>query len=104
MIYTGTGVAEFINVNDRGGLYSVEMAKMPDRSTFVVCCDYDEDWGYELYMENNSVYEMVKLNIMNEIFECDTMYELLTSLSALFEDGFADILVDEECERGCNCE
>ena len=102
MIYSGTGVAEFINVNDRGKDYIIMLDKMPDKSTFVVLCDYDDNWGYEFYMENNTSYEQVKFNIMSEIFECETMYELLTHLSEIFEDGFADIIVEAECE--CNCE
>ena len=104
MVYTGTGMAEFINVNDNGNHYSIEMAKMPNDNTFAVICDYDENWGYEFYMENNSDYEKVKFNIMEAIFECESMDELIKELSEVFEDGFADILVESNCSCGSNCE
>lgn len=104
MIYNGTGVAEFINVNDRGKHYNIEMAKMPNKSTFVICSDYDDDWGYEFYMENNSDYEKIKFHVMKYVVECNAMYEVLTNLSKLLEDGFADIIVEEEFECECNCE
>jgi hypothetical protein len=46
---------------------------------------------------------------MEAIFECDTMDELMENLSEVFEDGFADILVNEEhccgeCCGECECE
>lgn len=102
MIYIGTDVAEVISVNDRNKEYCIEIVKMSNTPTFVVCSDYDDDWGYEFYIGNDSEYERVKFCIMNEIFRCNTMYELLTSLTELFEDCFVDIIVEEECE--CNCE
>lgn len=104
MIYTGTGVAEFINVNDGNEIWSVELAKMPDKPTFVVCCDYDDDWGYEFYMENNSDYERIKYCVMEALWECDDMEELLDTLSDIFEDGFADIIVEHECDCETGCE
>ena len=103
MIYTGTGMAEFINVHDGNRNYTIELAKMPNEPTFVVMCDYDDDWGYEFYMENNSDYERIKYSVMDALWECDSMDELLDVLSEVFEDGFADILVEDECdcETGC---
>ncbi len=108
MVYNGTGLAEFIMIrpmDEMDKVYQIELAKMPGEPTFVVVCDYDEDWGYEFYLENNSDYERIKFNIMNAIFECDNMEELLGVLSEIFEDGFEDILVDDcDCDGSCeNC-
>ena len=105
MIYTGTGIAEFIQVNDDGEIFGIELVKMPDEPTFIVCSDYDDDWSYEFTLENNSDYERVKFNIMDAIFECNTMDELIGYLSNVFEDGFADILVyNDDCDCDGNCE
>lgn len=106
MVYSGTGAAEFIVVRPMDELdkeYGIELVKMPDGPTFVVACDYDDDWGYEFFLENNSDYERVKFCIMEAIFECDTMYELLDVLSEVFEDGFEDILVEDDCDATCDC-
>ena len=104
MIYTGTSVAEFININDNGRTYFIEMAKMFDEPIFMVCSDYDENWFYEFYMENNSDYERVKFNIMSAIFECENMDGVIKTLNEVFEDGFSDILVKYECDCDGSCE
>lgn len=106
MFYVGTSAAEFINVNDSGNEYVISMVKMHDKSTFVVCSDYDDDWSYEFYMDNSSDYESVKYFIMDYIFQLDTMSKLLNGLSELFEGSFSGMLVEYEHEchcEGCNC-
>ena len=39
---------------------------------------------------------------MANIFECENMDELLTCLSEVFEDNFADIILDHYSERECD--
>lgn len=86
--------------DDGTEMHFIEMTKQADMPIFSVSCCCDEDWYYEFYMENNTDYERVKFNILSAIFECEDMDSLMRVLSETFEDGFADILIKDEC----NCE
>ena len=109
MVYHGTDLVEVIKVNPIDKLsetHYISLIKSADKPMFHVTCCCDEDWGYEFYMLNNSDYERIKFSIMEEVFECDTMDELMENLSEIFEDGFEDIIVNEECCccGECECE
>ena len=105
MVYHGTYVVERIAVRLMSSLnetHFIDLVKDADAPVFYATCCCNEDWFYEFSMSNNSDYERIKHNIMETIFECDTMEELLNTLSEIFEDGFANILVKDECN--CDCE
>lgn len=107
MVYHGTYSKEIIAVRPMDWLnetHFIELVRSADEPTFWVTCCCDEDWFYEFYLESNSDYERVKFNIMEQIFKCDTMDELLGTLSEIFEDGFESILVEHECDATCDCE
>lgn len=112
MVYHGTDLVEVINVHPIDELsetHCISLVKSADNAKFYVNCCCDEDWVYEFYMLNNSDYERIKFSIMEAIFECDTMDELMERLSDIFEDGFEDIMVNEEhccgeCCGECECE
>ena len=117
MVFNGVDNVEIINVhpmNDLNETHYISMVKKANEPVFYVTCCCNSDWYYEFYLENNSDYERVKFNVMEAIFECDTMEELLCYLSEVFEDGFSDILVEDvaelqtgeiECDQDCaNCE
>ena len=104
MVYYGTDVVEVIRFNPMNNLnetHYISMTKSADDVTFRVetCCD--PNWCYEFYLLNNSDYERVKFNIMNAVFECDTVGQLIVTLEEIFEDGFEDILVKECCDECC---
>lgn len=103
MKYCGTYATERIAISVPGdeAMHFIEMTKSGSEPTFWVNCCCDENWSYEFVMEDNSSYERVKFNIMQSIFECDTMEELLDMLSEIFEDGFEDILVNDTCNGDC---
>lgn len=105
MVFCGTGNVERIFVHPMNKLnesHYIDIVTSKDDPTFFVTCCCDEDWGYE-FEYNKSDYERVKFNIMEMIFECDTMDELLDVLSEVFEDGFETI--DDECDGDCHhCE
>ena len=103
MVYKGSDLVEIIQVHPMDELdetHFINMVKPADSATFYVTCCCDEEWIYEFYLNNNSDYERVKFNIMEAIFDCMTMNELLKTLSEVFEDGFSDMMV----EIDCNCE
>lgn len=105
MIYQGTDVVEIIAINpmnDMNETHYINMVKSGTGPVFYVTCCCNSDWYYEFVMENNSDYEIVKFNIMETIFECDTMNELLCALSKVFEEGFGDILIEDKCECACD--
>lgn len=105
MVYCGTGNVERIFVHPMNNLnesHYIDIVTNKDDPTFFVTCCCDEDWVYE-FEYNKSDYERVKFNIMEMIFECDTMDELLDALSEVFEDGFE--IIDDECDGDCqHCE
>ena len=108
MIYKGTYDVEIIEVtpmDDLSEAHYIQMQKSRDDATFSVTCCCDEDWCYE-FEYNKSDYERVKFNVMECIFECETMDELLDTLSEVFEDGFEPLDRDVvECDGDCeNCE
>lgn len=108
MIYNGTYTSEAIEFRTIGlpdDFHWIEMTKSADEPTFFVTCCCDPDWHYKFLMENNSDYERVKMAIMNAIFDCENPDELLDELSEIFEDGFTDILIeDDDCDGDCdNC-
>lgn len=106
MVYRGTYTTErlmFHNESDPNEVHFIALTKSADAPTFYVTCCCDEEWGYEFYIENNSDYERVKFNIMEAMFDCESMTELLDELSEIFEDGFEGLLVCDCCD--CfNCE
>ena len=106
MMYRGSSFVEMIAFCPAGepqNTHYIEMRKGDGMFTVSYCCD--PDWCYGFYMDNQSDYERVKFNIMDAIFECEDTEELLDNLNEVFQDGFADILIDDEYNNDCeNCE
>ena len=106
MIYHGTEVVESIAVRpmeDMDVKHYINMVKMSDEARFYVDCCCNPDWFYDFKMENNSDYERIKFCIMENIFKCETMDELLYTLGEAFEAGFDDILIKDVCECNGDC-
>ena len=108
MIYCRTINVERIAVHpmdDMENTQFVELTKYGDEPIFSVWVDDGkEEWYWEFDMSYPSDYETVKLNILEAVFECDTMFELVEMLDAIFNDGFETILIKDGCEgcSGCN--
>ena len=100
MVYHGTSVHEMIQFQAIGDpdFHFIEMIKSADEPTFSVICCCEPEWYYEFYMENNSDYERVKMTIMDEVFDCQDVEELLDELNDIFEEMFEDILVEDDCD------
>ena len=107
MVYHGTSMSEsilFHPIGNHNQVHFVEITKAATKPTFFVTCCCDEEWFYEFYMDNNSDYERVKMAIMEAIVDCDSVYDLMDELSEIFEDGFTDILVEDDCDDDCGCD
>lgn len=112
MIYCQTTNVERIAVhplNNINDTQYVELIKCGDTPLFAVWAnDGEDDWFWEFKMLNPSDYERVKMNVFDAIFACDTMFELVEALNAIFENYFANILIADECgnyDDGCdNCD
>lgn len=99
MVYRGSSFIEMIAMCPEGAseeTHFIEMQKGDSMFQVTYCCD--PDWCYRFYFNSQSDYERVKFNVMNQIFECDDTEELLGKLSYIFEDEFADILI-EDCNE-----
>lgn len=106
MLYHGTNKTETIWIgpeNDLKEMHCIELIKSDDEPVFCVTACCNEDWMWAFYMDGVSNYEMVKHTIIDEVFECDDMGELLDTLDAIFADEFEDILVKDECECDGSC-
>ena len=104
MVYYGTLVSEkilFHYAGDFEDMHYIEMGKSIDEPVFYVSCCCDPHWFYEFKMESNSDYERVKYCIMETIFECDEMDELLDVLGDRLNDGFYCLLNEHECDGCC---
>ena len=104
MRYCGTCAIERIMVNPMNDLHEVhfiELEKAANEPMLYVTCCCAEDWVYIFSLEDPSDYERIKFNIMQTMFECETMEELLDGLSELFEDGFEELLIKDECDGSC---
>ena len=106
MVYCGTSMTETIWVSPANKLeevHYIELHKADDHPVFYVttCCNPDWIWAFQLDASSN--YEMVKFAIMEAAFECCCIDNLLNTLDSIFEEEFADILVDEDNDE-CDCE
>lgn len=109
MVYCATEMTEHIYMhyeNDASEVHRISLTKSGEEPVFCVeCCCYD-DWYWLFYMDNVSNYEMIKHAIMDAMFECDDIDEVIDELDAQFEEIFGDIVVwndrDECCCENCN--
>ena len=97
MMYRGSSFVEMIAFCPAGEIENtqfIEMRKMD--GVFTVGYSCDPDWEYAFYMNDISNYERVRFNIMEQIFKNESIDELLDNLSYVFEEGFADILIEDD--------
>lgn len=108
MIYCKTNKVEQIAVHPLDNInttHYVELIQYGDAPMFAVWMgDSEGEWIWEFETLTPSDYERVKMNIFDAIFECDTMLELAEAFDAIFREGFADILIVDECDECEGCE
>lgn len=109
MVYNGTCKTEtiwFSTEDDFDELHYIELHRADDESVFYVttCCNDEWIWAFNLCVPSN--YDMIKFVVMDEIFECCCMSNLLETLDEIFTEEFMDIVVQntEECECNVCCE
>ena len=114
MIYRGTDFTERINMSPMDRMNSTQWIEMrrfaaSHKLEVFLCDDYGNRrkvWSWWFNLDKPMTYEQIKHNIMENMFECDTMEELAETLDDVFNDGFADVLFDydESEEDECNCD
>ena len=102
MIYCGTGAFEriFMHDNDLEETHWIDMTMHAEDAVFAVTCCCDDSWEWNFYY-GKSDYDRIKFTIMNAIFECNDVDELLDVLDEIFAEDFCDIVVEEECDGCC---
>lgn len=107
MIFCGNGTMERLFVHpmdDINEQHYIDLTMSKDDASFLVSCCCDDEWFYE-FEYNKSDYERIKFNIMETIFESDTMEELIDVLDDIFLDGFGELIVecsaDDYCDGEC---
>lgn len=107
MIYRGTYKSEKITFNPEDMMCedcAVELCKSAEDGSFCVMLDCGEyDWVWEFVTDSASDYERIKFTIMEVMFEAETIDEFAGTLDDIFTDGFADILVEDECDKCYGC-
>ena len=103
MIYYGTDKIEvvYFYLNDESQRHFITMEQDSDENIFYVrtCCNVDWEWKFEYTTSN---YEMIKHAILDAIFDSEDMHDLLYILDEIFEEGFNEIVIFDECD--CDCE
>ena len=106
MIFCGNGTMERLfvhSMDDINEQHYIDLTMSKDDASFLVSCCCDDEWFYE-FEYNKSDYERIKFNIMNAIFECDTMEELIDVLDDIFLDGFEELIIECSADDYCDCE
>lgn len=108
MVYHGSSFAEVIlmhTFDNPQEKYFIELTRLDDKPVMNVDCIVGDQiyfWAFDI--SRISDYERIKFNILDAVFECDTIGELMETLQEVFTDGFADIMIDnnhDECNIAC---
>jgi hypothetical protein len=106
MMYHGTSNTETIwfgPENDIEEVHYIELYKADDEQVFYVTTCCNDDWVWAFKMDASANYEMIKFTILDEMFDCCCINNLLDTLDAIFAEDFADILVEDKDEDACEC-
>lgn len=106
MIYYGNNCTENIIMcnNDEDDMHCISLTMGVDEPAFCVTCCCNPEWIWKFYYTSRSDYEKVKLCIIDALYECNSMYELMDLLDEVFLEIFDDMLViEEECECCDHC-
>lgn len=114
MIYRGTNFTERIQMTPMDRMHTtqwIEMRRFANSNRLeVVLCDDDGKkvgmWNWKFVLDFPMTYEQIKFNIMEHMFECETIDELADVLDDVFHDGF-DCVIEEDEDCGCdecNCD
>lgn len=103
MVFCGNGNIESIFFHDEGGndAYSIDLTTHAYEPMFMVSCSYKDGWEYEFCYDRTS-YEQIKNAIMSTIFEAKDSEQVLEMLSEIFENGFEDILIENDDDDDAN--
>ena len=107
MVYCSTGSLERLFFHPNNNLeerhwVDLEMSNCGATFSVTMCCD--DEWVWEFYYTSKTDYERVKMCIIDMLYECNNMYELMSLLDEVFLEVFEDMLVeDEEVECCGNC-
>ena len=107
MIYNTTHHVERITFHPEDYLnqtHFFELIKSGDAPTFTLTACCEEDWIWEFWLEDPSIYERIKYAVMDVAAMCDNMYQAMEILDDLFWEYFEEDIV-EDCDGDCeNCE
>lgn len=85
------------NFND---LCSIEIIKDKHEPIFYVCAeDGNYVWLWKFWHESNTVYEKIKLAILDVATSVNTLTEAMEILDDIFYEYFAEILIEEDEEE-----
>ena len=99
MMYRGSEYFEKIYLCPEGrptNIHYIELVRCKNMLVVETCCT--PGWSYSFISDDTSDFERIRFNIMDQIFKCKGLDELLNRLGIIFEDGFADILIEDDYE------
>lgn len=110
MVYCGSSYTENIIVHEENlqGIiedvaHCISLTTAAHEPKFCVTCCCNEEWMWEFYYTSKTDYERVKMCVMDMLYECNDMYQLMDLLDEVFLEVFEDMLVEEEIECCGNC-
>ena len=104
MVYCDTEKIEriwFAPESNEDDLHCFEMCKSGAKC--YVTIDGDDDWMWVFKLDDSTNYEVVKYTIMDAMFKSCCVDRLKDNLDIAFEDCFAEILADDDCDAECEC-
>lgn len=104
MVLCGFGKLERILIHPMDDLdtqHYIDLTMSKDEATFMVSCCCDDEWFYE-FEYNKTDYERIKFNILDAVYACDTMEELIEWLDDTFLDGFGELIIDCSADDYCD--
>ena len=104
MVFRGSSNTEtifFHTAGDCDDVHWIDMTIYPGSSSFEVVCCCGEGWKYE-FEYTKSDYDRIKFLVMETIFTCETVEEVVETLTEVFDDGFSDIVIVPVQDRRTN--
>lgn len=88
MILCGFGNLERIMIHEAHDIeehHWIDLVMDKDEATFYLTCCCSEDWEWQ-FAYDKTTYEEVKHIVMDCIFSCETVEELIDTLDEIFEE------------------
>lgn len=104
MQISGISETQIIHLRSETGhreTYEINIIMDPVDPVFFVYSYANEEWIWEFKYTNKTDYERVKQCIIDMVYGCENIDELMYALNDVFMEYFSDMLIYQEDEYQC---